>query len=48
MKKNIISNDCIIYYDFIQNGNKPTVVLIHGFGVNRKMWQPQLNFLINQ
>jgi len=45
MKKNIISNDCLISYDFIHKGNKPTVVLIHGLGVDRKMWQPQLDFL---
>jgi pimeloyl-ACP methyl ester carboxylesterase len=35
---------CMISYDFIQNENKPTIVLIHGYGVNRKMWQPQLDF----
>ena len=45
MKKSIISNNCMISYDYIQNENKPTVVLIHGYGVNRKMWQPQLDFL---
>lgn len=45
MKKSILSNNCMIFYDFIQNKNKPTVVLIHGYGVNRKMWQPQLDFL---
>lgn len=45
MEKSILSNDCMISYDFIQNENKPIVVLIHGYGVNRKMWQPQLDFL---
>lgn len=45
MNKNILSNNCSISYDFIENEGKPAVVLIHGFGVNRKMWQPQLDFL---
>ena len=48
MKKEIISNNCLISYDFIQTGKEPTVVLIHGFGVNRTMWQPQLDFLSNK
>lgn len=45
MEKSIKLNNCTISYDLIQNIDKPAVVLIHGFGVNRKMWQPQIDFL---
>lgn len=45
MKKSIISNNCKLSYDFIHNENAPTVVLIHGYGVNGKMWQSQTDFL---
>ncbi len=45
MEKSINSNNCTISYDFINNGDKPAVVLIHGYGVNRKMWRQQVDFL---
>lgn len=45
MKKSIISNNCKISYDFIHNENATTIVLIHGYGVNGKMWQPQMDIL---
>lgn len=48
MEKNILSNGCKIFYDFIENENKLTIVFIHGYGVNRKMWQPQLDFLADK
>ncbi len=45
MKKSIVTNNCRVFYDFIPNENKPTVVLLHGYGINLKLWQPQLDFL---
>jgi pimeloyl-ACP methyl ester carboxylesterase len=45
MKKSIVSNGCVISYDFIKKDNAPTIVLLHGYGVNRKMWRPQLDFI---
>jgi 3-oxoadipate enol-lactonase len=47
MIKSIISGDCRVYYDFINNKGEFTVILIHGCGLNRKMWQPQMDILCN-
>ena len=45
MIKKLYSNGCNLSYDYIEKVGASTVVLIHGYGVNRKMWQPQLDFL---
>ncbi|MFZ5353511.1 MAG: alpha/beta fold hydrolase [Bacillota bacterium] len=45
MKKSIFSNNCAVYYDCVKNENKTAVVLIHGYGVNRRMWEPQFDYL---
>ncbi len=45
MKKHILSNACEIVYDYHENEHQPTIVLVHGYGVNRNMWRPQYKFL---
>jgi pimeloyl-ACP methyl ester carboxylesterase len=45
MQKSIQSDGCRIFYDITGTVGSPAVVLIHGYGVNRKMWNPQLDAL---
>lgn len=45
MEKSIVSNECRIVYDLTRNGDKPAIAFLHGYGVNRSMWQPQMEFL---
>jgi pimeloyl-ACP methyl ester carboxylesterase len=45
MQKYIDSDGCRVFYDLTGPQDAPAVVLIHGYGVNRKMWNPQLDAL---
>ena len=45
MQKYIDYNGCRVFYDLTGPQNAPAVVLIHGYGINRKMWNPQLDAL---
>jgi pimeloyl-ACP methyl ester carboxylesterase len=45
MQKCIEPGGCRIFYDITGPLDAPAVVLIHGYGVNRKMWNPQLDAL---
>jgi len=45
MEKKIVRDDVVVYYDSLNEDKLITVVLVHGFGVNRNMWQPQLDAL---
>ena len=42
MQKSIYSGGCRVFYDVTGPDDAPAVILIHGYGVNRKMWNPQL------
>ena len=45
MEKYIDTDEVRVYYD-VYGADKPkTVVLIHGFGLDRNMWEPQLSVL---
>ena len=43
MKKSIHSNDCEIVYDVYNDDKAVSVILIHGYGINRKMWDNQIS-----
>ncbi|MDD4923280.1 MAG: alpha/beta hydrolase [Dehalococcoidales bacterium] len=45
MQKYIESDGCRVFYDVKGPSDAPAVVLIHGYGVNRRMWNPQLDAL---
>jgi pimeloyl-ACP methyl ester carboxylesterase len=45
MQKSIESDGCRVFYDVTGLVDAPAVVLIHGYGINRKMWNPQLDAL---
>jgi len=45
MQKYIETDGCRVFYDIAGPDDAPAVVLIHGYGVNRKMWNPQLDTL---
>ncbi|HZK18415.1 MAG TPA: alpha/beta hydrolase [Clostridia bacterium] len=45
MEKHINRKGCKVAYSY-RTGNRPiTVILIHGYGLHRAMWQPQVEFL---
>ncbi|MFA5629417.1 MAG: alpha/beta hydrolase [Dehalococcoidales bacterium] len=45
MQKYLEIDGCNVSYDLTGANHASAVVLIHGYGVNRKMWQPQLSAL---
>jgi 3-oxoadipate enol-lactonase len=45
MQKFIEAQGCRVCYDILGSKDAPAVVLIHGYGVNNKMWKPQLETL---
>lgn len=45
MQKYIERGACRVFYDVTGPDEAPAVILIHGYGVNRKMWNPQLDAL---
>jgi pimeloyl-ACP methyl ester carboxylesterase len=45
MQKYIESDRCRVFYDITGTQDSTAVALIHGYGVNRKMWKPQLDAL---
>lgn len=45
MKKTLSSNGCAIAYDISRIDGAQTVVLLHGYGVHRAMWQDQFELL---
>jgi len=47
MIRMIKRENCHIAYDMDKKGDRPNVVLIHGYGVDCRMWQPQIEVLEN-
>ncbi len=45
MEKSIDSSGCNVHYDVYNPNKEPCIVLIHGYGVTGKMWEPQLESL---
>jgi len=45
MQRSIVSNRCPIVYDVERIGEGPAIVLLHGYGVDRRMWRPQWDLL---
>ncbi len=45
MEKCIDTDEVRVYYDTYGKDKPKTVVLIHGFGLDRSMWEPQLSVL---
>ena len=45
MEKYITQQDIKVCYDVYNKTSKTTVVLIHGFGLNKDMWKPQITAL---
>jgi pimeloyl-ACP methyl ester carboxylesterase len=45
MQKFLERDECKVFYDLTGPHNAPVIVLIHGYGINRKMWNPQLDAL---
>ena len=45
MEKHILSKKVNVYYDLHNEDKEHTVVLIHGFGLDRDMWQEQVSVL---
>ena len=45
MEKYIDTDEVRVYYDVYRKDRPKTVVLIHGFGLDRRMWEPQLSIL---
>ncbi|HNW86829.1 MAG TPA: alpha/beta hydrolase [Candidatus Limiplasma sp.] len=45
MKKTLSRKDCVLVYDTYGDPERPAVVLLHGYGVDAKMWAPQLEAL---
>ncbi len=42
MEKKIQLKDVTVFYDTYNEKKKKTVILMHGFGVDSEMWEPQL------
>ena len=47
MEKIINRPGCIVHYDVYGDPKNPAVVLLHGYGVDARMWQPQLAALLD-
>ncbi len=47
MIKNIDRQDCTVYYDLLDAENAQAVAFLHGYGVDRSMWQSQVDVLTN-
>lgn len=45
MEKHIHREGCKVAYEYLPGGHTITVVLIHGYGLHRAMWEPQVAFL---
>ncbi len=45
VQKTLARDDCLLAYDYWPGERAVTVVLLHGYGVNRSMWQPQVEVL---
>ena len=46
MEKHIVSNGCkIVYARIVRNNSPADIVLIHGYGVDHTMWEPQVEYL---
>lgn len=45
MKKYIETENCKVTYDLHNSEKKVCVILIHGFGITRDMWKPQIPVL---
>lgn len=45
VQKTFATDDCLLAYDCWPGERVVTVVLLHGYGVNRRMWQPQVEAL---
>lgn len=49
MSEKIIVNDLVVDYDFyISTDEKPVVVLLHGWGVSKEVWENVYTFLIGK
>ena len=42
MEKTFINNKCNISYKITGAESSRTIILLHGYGLNHKMWEPQL------
>jgi pimeloyl-ACP methyl ester carboxylesterase len=45
MEKHVEQQGCRVTYDYLPGNKDITVVLVHGYGLHRKMWIPQVEFL---
>lgn len=46
MEKKLVKSDCTLSYHYYKGSNDGiAIVLVHGYGVNHTMWQPQVGFL---
>ncbi|MDR1615621.1 MAG: alpha/beta hydrolase [Syntrophomonadaceae bacterium] len=45
MEKRIKQESCEVAYEYLQGNRDITVVLVHGYGLRRAMWKPQVAFL---
>lgn len=45
MEKYINRKGCKIAYDYLPGIQSITIILIHGYGLHRRMWEPQVKFL---
>ena len=45
MEKSIKRDGCTVTYDYLPGDHSLTVVLVHGYGLHRAMWKPQVAFL---
>jgi pimeloyl-ACP methyl ester carboxylesterase len=45
MEKNIEQQGCRVTYDYVAGNRDITIVFMHGYGLHRKMWIPQVEFL---
>lgn len=48
MEKRIHRKGCGIAYEYLPGSRPLTVVLVHGYGLHRAMWSPQVTFLLEQ
>ncbi|MDR1068905.1 MAG: alpha/beta hydrolase [Clostridiales Family XIII bacterium] len=45
MEKHISREGCNIAYEYVPGSRPVTVILVHGYGLHRAMWRPQVEFL---
>lgn len=48
MERWINREGCTVFYEYLPGRMAATVVLVHGYGLHRSMWQPQVIFLQEQ